>query len=88
MNTTQQANVEITTEIVKDKCVLCNADTLFDNTHHVDMRYCYVEGMGQLCFSCYNMKDNVINIPVALVEATSNNAKLGEKVRSIYYESK
>lgn len=39
---------------MKDKCVICNVDTQYDEFDHIDMRYFYIEGCGQLCPKCYN----------------------------------
>jgi len=38
---------------MKDKCVSCGVETLYDKTEHVDFRLGYVEGAGQLCLGCY-----------------------------------
>ena len=38
----------------KDKCVSCNAETEYDESVHIDFRYFYIEGVGQLCLECYN----------------------------------
>jgi len=38
----------------KDKCVSCNTDTDYDEFEHIDFRYFYIEGVGQLCSECYN----------------------------------
>ena len=38
---------------MKDKCVLCGVETLYERTDHVDFRLGYVEGTGQLCLDCY-----------------------------------
>jgi DNA-directed RNA polymerase subunit RPC12/RpoP len=38
---------------MKDKCVSCGVETLYDKTDHVDFRLGYVEGAGQLCLDCY-----------------------------------
>jgi hypothetical protein len=35
-----------------DKCVKCGAETQYKITDHVDMRYGYIEGAGQLCKEC------------------------------------
>ena len=43
---------------MKDKCVICNTDTQYDEFNHIDMRYFYVEGCGQLCPKCYNDIEN------------------------------
>ena len=39
---------------MKDKCVICNTDTEYDEFTHIDLWYYYVEGCGQLCPKCYN----------------------------------
>ena len=39
---------------MKDKCVICDTDTQYDEFTHIDMRYYYIEGCGQLCPKCYN----------------------------------
>tara|TARA_R100000458_G_C8251227_1_gene228127 strand:- start:429 stop:683 length:255 start_codon:yes stop_codon:yes gene_type:complete len=44
-------------KIMKDKCVICNTDTQYDEFDHIDVRYFYVEGCGQLCPKCYNDTD-------------------------------
>ena len=38
---------------MKDKCVSCKKETLYNKTDHVDYRLGYVEGAGQLCLDCY-----------------------------------
>ena len=37
-----------------DKCVLCGKDTPYTYDVHIDYRYGYVEGAGQLCRECYD----------------------------------
>ena len=39
---------------MKDNCVLCGEQTPYEKTEHIDNRYHYVEGAGQLCKECYN----------------------------------
>ena len=39
---------------MKDKCVICHKETQYDELDHIDMRYYYIEGCGQLCAKCYN----------------------------------
>lgn len=73
---------------MKDKCVLCGVETLFDEDDHIDVRYGYVEGVGQLCVNCHAGNEKVITIPVKLISQTPNDMELGEKVRTIYYENK
>ena len=38
---------------MKDRCVTCDKETLYDNETHIDFRIGYVEGVGQLCLDCY-----------------------------------
>jgi hypothetical protein len=38
---------------MKDKCVMCKEETPHEETDHIDMRYHYVEGCGQLCAKCW-----------------------------------
>ena len=38
----------------KEKCVLCGKETPYYLSDNIDMRYCYVEGAGQLCKECYD----------------------------------
>ena len=33
-------------------CIICGKQTTIDVNTHIDMRYGYVEGAGQLCPSC------------------------------------
>jgi hypothetical protein len=40
--------------IEMDKCVLCDKETKYPKNMHVDYRYNYVEGSGQLCDDCAN----------------------------------
>lgn len=72
---------------MKDCCVMCGNETLYDFTDHIDMRYGYIEGVGQLCIECYTNKTKTIQIPVQVVKETSNDYELGHKVRKIYWES-
>ena len=39
---------------MKDKCVTCGEETLYDREDHIDTRLGYVEGSGQLCLDCYD----------------------------------
>ena len=38
---------------MKDKCVLCGIRTKYDKDTYIYNRVCYIEGVGQLCRSCY-----------------------------------
>ena len=69
-----------------DCCVLCGAETPFKRSTHVDFRYGYVEGAGQLCKSCYDRgtERRQILIPADIIYNTPNDMELGAKVRQIY----
>ena len=38
----------------KDKCTMCNDDSVYDKTMPIDLRLGYIEGSGQLCLECYD----------------------------------
>ena len=38
--------------IEMDKCVICGCETIYPKNMHIDYRYNYVEGAGQLCIEC------------------------------------
>ena len=38
----------------KEKCISCGKETQYDEFEHIDHRYFYIEGVGQLCCACYN----------------------------------
>jgi hypothetical protein len=71
-------------------CVLCGAETPYKFYEHIDMRYGYVEGCGQLCEKCYDKGTNREHflIPATIVNSTPNDAELGSKVRKLYWESR
>jgi len=77
--------------MVKDLCISCGTETPYDFETHIDMRIGYVEGVGQLCKSCYDniptTPSNYISIPEDLIKNTPNDMELGNKIRSIYWES-
>lgn len=50
---------------MKDKCVSCGAESLYNKEDHIDFRMCYVEGAGQLCLNCY---DKIYNLKPTLQE--------------------
>jgi hypothetical protein len=76
--------------MTKDLCIMCGVETPYDFETHIDMRLGYIEGVGQLCRSCFNgTKDvNDIIVPFHMIKNTPNDQELGGKVRSIYWESK
>ena len=72
-----------------ETCIMCGktTDVLVDT--HIDFRYGYVEGAGQLCRSCYLGEDrNLITIEGRTILDTPNDAELGAKVRQMYWENK
>ena len=74
---------------IYEKCIMCNAETTVLKTTHIDFRYGYVDGAGQLCRDCYIKEDrNLITINSRLIIDTPNDIELGKKVRQIYWESK
>jgi hypothetical protein len=73
---------------MKERCVMCGYETNYDFSTHVDLRYGYVEGMGQLCNSCYTGSSRKqFTVDFRTVMDTPNDAELGEKIRRMYYES-
>jgi hypothetical protein len=69
---------------MKDKCIICNKETKYDDSQHIEERYGYIEGAGQLCMNCYISKDVVMNILIQMVLRNPNDMQLGEKVRTFY----
>lgn len=70
-------------------CVMCGEETTTLKTTHVDFRYGYVEGAGQLCRQCYMGENrNLITVEGRTILDTPNDAELGAKVRELYWESK
>lgn len=72
---------------MKDNCVLCGNETIYDFTDHIDMRYGYVEGVGQFCIDCYSKKNRTVQVPVQVIKQTPNDMELGHAVRKLYWES-
>ena len=46
------AEEETKNEEEYDVCITCGKVTSFKKTDHIDFRYGYIEGAGQLCFTC------------------------------------
>lgn len=38
-----------------ENCVVCGVDTKVPRNLHIDLRYHYVEGSGQLCKECWDV---------------------------------
>lgn len=72
---------------MNDCCVTCGKETLYEASELPDLRFGYVEGLGQLCVSCYCIKKRTIDVSVELIRGTPNDAELGFKVRKLYNES-
>lgn len=80
----------------KEICIKCGKETNVDVTTHVDFRTGYIEGVGQLCMSCYNGPDEVtevmkhrrtlITVSAETILDTPNDEELGRKVRRSYWE--
>ena len=75
--------------MAKDKCVLCGAETPYDESVHIDYRHGYIEGAGQLCKECYakGTERTHITVPINLIQNTPNDQELGMKVRLIYNQN-
>jgi len=44
-----------------DNCVICKNVTSYLTEQHIDTRYHYIEGIGQLCKKCYDSSLDVRN---------------------------
>ena len=87
-----------------EKCVICGEDTQYRFNDHVDFRFNYVEGAGQLCTRCANKDRDIITevdplgtsnpshmlilVDETTILYTPNDAELGAKVRKIYWDLK
>jgi hypothetical protein len=71
-----------------EKCVMCGKETDIDITTHVDLRTGYVDGLGQLCLTCYLKGTNreQMVVPAYLVNLYPNDQELGSKVRMIFHD--
>ena len=76
-------------ESIYENCIMCSKETTTLKTTHIDFRYGYVDGAGQLCRECYLGEDrNLITINSRIILDTSNDTELGAKVRQAYWDSK
>ena len=41
-------------KVMKDKCVICGVDSLYDIDEHINFRIGYIKGSGQLCLNCFD----------------------------------
>jgi hypothetical protein len=72
-----------------ETCVICGVETDYRFNDNINLRFNYVEGMGQLCRACYDGGTNRNNIvvPEHIVKNTPNDFDLGGKIRQMYYEN-
>ena len=57
MNTDKEENRKMREKIIStqeeyETCVRCGKETKYKKSDHIDHRYGYIEGAGQLCFMC------------------------------------
>ena len=80
-----------------EKCVICGEPTQYRFNDHIDYRFNYVEGAGQLCTKCGNKDEepialdshrNLFTVSEYTVLSMPNDQELGSKVRQLYWESK
>ena len=71
-----------------DHCIMCDVETTYLKSTHIDMRIGYIEGAGQLCSKCYNKgnEPRLLTLPEGLVLSNPNDQELGYKVRQLYYK--
>jgi len=86
--------------MAKDKCIMCGKETAYDFETHVDFRTGYIEGAGQLCYTCYTHEhppvnfgptqslDMIICVGEDVIANTPNDFELGGKVRELYWQLK
>ena len=72
--------------MTKDSCVLCGNQTHYELDTHIDNRVGYIEGMGQLCASCYRgtSSKNHIVVPEEYFKKYTRDTELGEQLRKFY----
>ena len=80
-----------------EQCVICGEPTQYRFNDHVNFRFNYVEGAGQLCNKCGNKDEeqialdshrNLFTVSEYTVLSTPIDQELGNKVRQLYWESK
>jgi hypothetical protein len=70
--------------MAKDTCVMCGVETPYDFETNINLRFGYIEGLGQLCQKCHDYDSTeTVSIPMELIKNTPNNMELGEKVRRL-----
>lgn len=73
---------------MRDLCISCGKESLYSKDDHIDMRYGYIEGAGQLCVNCYlgNHISPDIKVSKKLILDTPNDMELGSIIRKQYHE--
>jgi hypothetical protein len=75
--------------MTKENCLSCGAETPYDFDTNIKYRANYIEGVGQLCRTCFNEgstpKSHIL-IPINLIKDTPNDMELGKKIRHIYHQ--
>lgn len=72
----------------KEKCVMCGELTQYNISDNINLRYGYIEGMGQLCSSCYQGSSRTsMLVDHRTIMDTPNDMELGMKVRQAYHDS-
>jgi hypothetical protein len=66
---------------MKDKCIMCGAETPYEFETHIDYRIGYVEGAGQTC------PRGCVSIPQSTILDTPNDFELGGLVRKLFYQN-
>ena len=73
-------------------CILCGKETPYHFNDHIDFRYGYVEGAGQLRKNCYEVPEKPQEVSFTITEdfikTNPNDQDLGEKIRRIYWKIK
>lgn len=73
--------------MAKEKCLSCGVETQYEFDTNIEYRANYIEGVGQLCRTCFNEGSNPkshILIPIHLIKDTPNDMELGKKIRHLY----
>lgn len=75
---------------MRDLCISCGKETSYSKDVHIDMRYGYIEGAGQLCINCYrgNHISPDVKVSKKLITDTPNDLELGSLVRKQYYKER
>lgn len=71
-------------------CISCGDETPYTIDTHIDFRYGYIKGVGQLCRICFHgtpKETTHLSVPKSIIRDTPNNAELGAKVRHLYHEN-